>query len=143
MVKSSLQRILNSHCFAREKEGNKRNCAMPLLSIPSSSESSRVSFNCCSNLGPGPRWCSDVPHPPLKIPGGRGNSQRDHNLSANLFYSDNRLNITEELTSNNRTRILNVQSSLTDGKQLCNCTRICRRATPSGSCLYLLPQEQG
>ncbi|XP_069818616.1 LOW QUALITY PROTEIN: ornithine decarboxylase antizyme 1 [Dendropsophus ebraccatus] len=118
MVKSSLQRILNSHCFAREKEGNKRSSTMPLLSIPSSSESSRVSFNCCSNLGPGPRWCSDVPHPPLKIPGGRGNSQRDHNLSANLFYSDNRLIITEDLASNNRTRVLNVQSRLTDGKQV-------------------------
>uniref|UniRef100_A0A8C5LYD2 Ornithine decarboxylase antizyme 1 n=1 Tax=Leptobrachium leishanense TaxID=445787 RepID=A0A8C5LYD2_9ANUR len=98
MVKSSLQRILNSHCFAREKEGNKRS-TMPLLSIPSNSESSRASFSCCSNLG------------------GRGNNQRDHNLSANLFYSDNRLSITEELTSN-RTRVLDVQSRLTDGKQV-------------------------
>ncbi|VTJ68973.1 Hypothetical predicted protein [Marmota monax] len=103
MVKSSLQRILNSHCFAREKEGDKPSATvhasrtMPLLSLHSrggrSSENSR-------------------------IPGGRGNSQRDHNLSANLFYSDNRLNVTEELTSNNKTRILNVQSRLTDAKHI-------------------------
>ncbi|XP_012601128.1 LOW QUALITY PROTEIN: ornithine decarboxylase antizyme 1 [Microcebus murinus] len=128
MVKSSLQRILNSHCFAREKEGDKPSATvhasltMPLLSLHSrgghSSENSRVSLSCCSNLGPGPRWCSDVPHPPLKIPGGRGNSQRDHSLSANLLYSDNRLNVTEELTSNNKTRILNVQSRLTDAKHI-------------------------
>ncbi|CAM9735384.1 unnamed protein product [Bubo scandiacus] len=100
MVKSSLQRILNSHCFAREKEGNKSTIMPAVLSLSTGQSSSRVPFNCCSNLG------------------GRGNSQRDHNLSANLFYSDNRLNVTEELTSNNRTRILNVQSRLTDAKQI-------------------------
>ncbi|XDA76651.1 hypothetical protein R6Z07F_006795 [Ovis aries] len=116
MVKSSLQRILNSHCFAREKEGDKPSATvhatrtMPLLSLHSrggrSSESSR-------------------------IPGGRGNSQRDHNLSANLFYSDNRLNVTEELTSNNKTRIFNVQSRLTEAKH------INWRAVLSNSCLYI------
>ncbi|KAM6167882.1 LOW QUALITY PROTEIN: ornithine decarboxylase antizyme 1 [Erethizon dorsatum] len=141
MVKSSLQRILNSHCFAREKEGDKPSATihashtMPLLSLHSrggrSSENSRVSISCCSNLGPGPRWCSDVPHPPLKIPGGRGNSQRDHNLSANSFYSDHRLNVTEELTSNNKTRILNIQSRLTDAKH------ITWRAVWSGGSLYI------
>nr|DBA28451.1 TPA: hypothetical protein GDO54_008810 [Pyxicephalus adspersus] len=114
MVKSSLQRILNSHCFAREKEGNK-SCIMPLLSIPSNSRFLSIAV---VTWVPGLGGVPDVPHPPLKIPGGRGNSQRDHNLSANLFYSDNRLNITEELTSHNRTRILNVQSRLTDGKQV-------------------------
>ncbi|KAF6305636.1 hypothetical protein mRhiFer1_000112 [Rhinolophus ferrumequinum] len=117
MVKSSLQRILNSHCFAREKEGNKPSATvhasrtMPLLSLHTrggrSSESSRVSLNCCRN------------------------SQRDHNLSANLFYSDNRLTVTEELTSNHKTRILNVQTRLTDAKH------VNWRAVLSSCCLYI------
>ncbi|KAK9409135.1 ornithine decarboxylase antizyme 1 [Crotalus adamanteus] len=95
MVKSSLQRILNSHCFAREKEGNKKTSidTMPTLPTNAALRSSR-------------------------IPGGRGNSRRDHNLSANLFYSDNRLNVTEEITSSNRTRILTIQSRLTDAKHI-------------------------
>uniref|UniRef100_A0A8C5RHV9 Ornithine decarboxylase antizyme 1 n=1 Tax=Laticauda laticaudata TaxID=8630 RepID=A0A8C5RHV9_LATLA len=102
MVKSSLQRILNSHCFAREKEGNKKTSIITMPTLPTNAalRSSRVSLSCCSNLG------------------GRGNSRRDHNLSANLFYSDNRLNVTEEITSSNRTRILNIQSRLTDAKHI-------------------------
>ncbi|XP_069784810.1 LOW QUALITY PROTEIN: ornithine decarboxylase antizyme 1a [Narcine bancroftii] len=114
MVKISLQRILNSHCFAREKEGNK----MPSMTFSSktSTESSMLSSTSCRNPGPGPLWCSDVPHPPLKIPGGRGNAQRDHNLAANVLYSDNRLSVTEDLSASSRTKILNFQSKLTDAR---------------------------
>ncbi|TFK02144.1 forkhead box protein D3-like [Platysternon megacephalum] len=81
MVKSSLQRILNSHCFAREKEGNKSTIIiMPAVLSLSAGQS---------------RPCYYFP-----------------------FEQDNRLNVTEELTSNNRTRILNVQSRLTDAKHV-------------------------
>ncbi|KAK1342923.1 hypothetical protein QTO34_015691, partial [Cnephaeus nilssonii] len=125
MVKSSLQRILNSHCFAREKEGNKPSATVHPICTAAEAAAARVTW--VQGLSGAP----DVPHPPLKIPGGRGNSQRDHNLSANLFYSDNRLNVTEELTSNNKTRILNVQTRLTDAKH------VNWRAVLSSSCLYI------
>ncbi|KAF5915687.1 hypothetical protein HPG69_005622 [Diceros bicornis minor] len=82
MVKSSLQRILNSHCFAREKEGDKSSATvhasrtMPLLSLHSR--------------------------------GGRSSGRSQ----------DNRLNVTEELTSNDKTKILNVQTRLTAAKHI-------------------------
>ncbi|NP_001278994.1 ornithine decarboxylase antizyme 1 [Erinaceus europaeus] len=96
MVKSSLQRILNSHCFAREKEGHRAGApasrAMPLLGR---SESSRPAPPRSSHPGPGPRWCSDGPHPPPKIPGGRGDGQRDRG-QARLLHADERLRVTED-----------------------------------------------
>ncbi|XP_041967946.1 LOW QUALITY PROTEIN: ornithine decarboxylase antizyme 1a [Alosa pseudoharengus] len=97
MVKSNLQTILNSHCFVREKERNISK--MPIIDLNSNkpeSESVRRCSRCCSNPCPGPLWCSDAPLPPLKIPGGRGEGQRDHNLTAKLFYSDSHLLVFEE-----------------------------------------------
>eukprot|EP00066_Takifugu_rubripes_P016455 XP_011605721.1 PREDICTED: LOW QUALITY PROTEIN: ornithine decarboxylase antizyme 2-like [Takifugu rubripes] len=42
---------------------------------------------------PGPLWCSDAPHPQLKIPGGRG-TVRDHSLGV-LLHKDEKLTVTQ------------------------------------------------
>ncbi|KAK9954869.1 hypothetical protein ABG768_014786 [Culter alburnus] len=100
MVKSNLQRILNSHCFAREKEGKKQ-C-----------ESSSI-MEALSNIVPlvrGLCGVPDAPHPPLKIPGGRGNGARDHSSTAQQLYSDRKLTVTEEPAGAGRPRILYFQS---------------------------------
>ncbi|XP_026108991.1 LOW QUALITY PROTEIN: ornithine decarboxylase antizyme 2-like [Carassius auratus] len=118
MVKSNLQRILNSHCFAREKEGNKpceTSNIMEALSNSINDMMGSLSLCCSSSTGPGPLWCSDVPHPPLKIPGGRGNGARDHASTAapppqQQLYSDRKLTVTEEPAGAGRPRILHFQS---------------------------------
>uniref|UniRef100_A0A8C6WGM7 Ornithine decarboxylase antizyme 2 n=1 Tax=Neogobius melanostomus TaxID=47308 RepID=A0A8C6WGM7_9GOBI len=107
MVKSNLQRILNSHCFAREKEG--KNC--PLLQWP-------ILEGLCG--------APDAPLPPLKIPGGRGNGTRDHTPSVRPLYSvkiycrifDRKLTVTEEPAGNGRPRILHFQSRPTVTKTI-------------------------
>ncbi|XP_062308291.1 LOW QUALITY PROTEIN: ornithine decarboxylase antizyme 1a [Osmerus eperlanus] len=121
MVKSNLQTILNSHCFVREKERNISK--MPVKQTCNKPESESSSSPCrgplsVSNLGPGPQWCSDDPLPPLKIPGGRGNDQRDRNLSAKLFYSDAQLLVLEEAPPpNSRVRFLLFESRRSEGRR--------------------------
>uniref|UniRef100_A0A8C4X7K7 Ornithine decarboxylase antizyme 1b n=1 Tax=Erpetoichthys calabaricus TaxID=27687 RepID=A0A8C4X7K7_ERPCA len=111
MVKSNLQRILNSHCFAREKEGKQQPCTMAALSS-SIHDMLDNPLICSTGLCGAP----DVPLPPLKIPGGRGNGQRDHTLSARLLYSDNKLTITEESAGSGKPTVLHFQSKLTDSR---------------------------
>ncbi|XP_015193714.1 LOW QUALITY PROTEIN: ornithine decarboxylase antizyme 1b [Lepisosteus oculatus] len=117
MVKSNLQRILNSHCFAREKEGKQQyHTVMAALSSSICDMMDNLSLHCSSTRGPGPLWCSDAPLPPLKIPGGRGNGQRDHTPSARLLHSDGKLTVTEEPAVNGRPGLLHFQSKPTHSK---------------------------
>ncbi|XP_077441983.1 LOW QUALITY PROTEIN: ornithine decarboxylase antizyme 1b [Vanacampus margaritifer] len=115
MVKSNLQRILNSHCFAREKEGKQQ----PLTTMADLSSGicdmiANLSMHCSSSTrSPGPLWCSDAPLPPLKIPGGRGNGTRDHAPAARLLHSDLKLTVSEEPAGSGRPGILRFQSHLT------------------------------
>uniref|UniRef100_A0A672J860 Ornithine decarboxylase antizyme 2b n=1 Tax=Salarias fasciatus TaxID=181472 RepID=A0A672J860_SALFA len=99
MVKSNLQRILNSHCFAREKEGKPQSSTtMADLSSGICDMIGNLSLHCSSTRGPGPLWC------------GRGNGTRDHTPSARPLYSDRKLTVTEEPAGNGRPRILHFQS---------------------------------
>uniref|UniRef100_H3BX52 Ornithine decarboxylase antizyme 1b n=1 Tax=Tetraodon nigroviridis TaxID=99883 RepID=H3BX52_TETNG len=118
MVKSNLQRILNSHCFAREKEGKQQSYTnMADLSSSICDMIGNLSLHCSSTRGPGPLWC-DAPHPPLKIPGGRGNGTRDHASTAQLLFSDRELTVTEEPAGNGRPGVLHFQSRLTTTKTI-------------------------
>uniref|UniRef100_A0A3B3Q8J5 Ornithine decarboxylase antizyme 1b n=1 Tax=Paramormyrops kingsleyae TaxID=1676925 RepID=A0A3B3Q8J5_9TELE len=108
MVKSNLQRILNSHCFAREKEG-KHQCYTTMAAFSSS-----ISVPTAQGLCGVP----DAPLPPLKIPGGRGNGQWDHTSSARPLHSDKKLTVTEEPAGNGRPRILHFKSCPTASRMI-------------------------
>uniref|UniRef100_A0A8C9Z7Q5 Ornithine decarboxylase antizyme 1b n=1 Tax=Sander lucioperca TaxID=283035 RepID=A0A8C9Z7Q5_SANLU len=107
MVKSNLQRILNSHCFAREKEGKQQSLStMADLSNAICDMIGNLSLHCSSTRGPGPLWC------------GRGNGTRDHTPSARLLHSDRRLTVTEEPAGNGRPGILHFLSRPTVTKTI-------------------------
>uniref|UniRef100_A0A3B3SSH7 Ornithine decarboxylase antizyme 2a n=1 Tax=Paramormyrops kingsleyae TaxID=1676925 RepID=A0A3B3SSH7_9TELE len=59
----------------------------------------------------------DVPHPLSKIPGGRGTG-RDHPPSV-LLHKDNRLTVTQTLSTNGATPLLHFQYQLSERRQSC------------------------
>ncbi|XP_061629287.1 LOW QUALITY PROTEIN: ornithine decarboxylase antizyme 2-like [Phyllopteryx taeniolatus] len=61
---------------------------------------------------PGPQWCSDAPHPQLKIPGGRG-TVRDHSLGV-LLHKDERLTVTQATEVNRNPSLLRFHFQLSE-----------------------------
>ncbi|XP_019359393.1 PREDICTED: LOW QUALITY PROTEIN: ornithine decarboxylase antizyme 2, partial [Gavialis gangeticus] len=69
----------------------------------------------CRSSVPGPRWCSDAPHPLSKIPGGRGGG-RDRSLSA-LIYTDEKLTVIQEVpVHDGKPHIIHFQYQVTEVK---------------------------
>ncbi|XP_039665674.1 LOW QUALITY PROTEIN: ornithine decarboxylase antizyme 2a [Perca fluviatilis] len=94
MVKFSVEFLSNSNCFSCKK-GPKDSCFLEaiMLNTEESSWLSGSRLPCSIPQSPGPLWCSDAPHPQLKIPGGRG-TVRDHSLGV-LLHKDEKLTVTQ------------------------------------------------
>ncbi|XP_054631828.1 LOW QUALITY PROTEIN: ornithine decarboxylase antizyme 2a [Dunckerocampus dactyliophorus] len=61
---------------------------------------------------PGPLWCSDAPHPQLKIPGGRG-TVRDHSLGV-LLHKDEKFTVTQTTEVNGNPALLHFHYQLSE-----------------------------
>ncbi|KAJ8371818.1 hypothetical protein AAFF_G00299580 [Aldrovandia affinis] len=103
---------------------------MPVIGLTSSIVAEKgLQWLCQSTCNCG---APDAPLPPLKIPGGRGNDQRDRNLSAQLFHSDARLQVWEESAqAAGRVRFLLFEPRRAEGRR---CTL---RGALKGRDLYL------
>ncbi|XP_030282620.1 LOW QUALITY PROTEIN: ornithine decarboxylase antizyme 2a [Sparus aurata] len=94
MVNFSVEFLSNSNHFSCEK-GSKDPCFLEtiMLNTEESSWLAGSRLPCSLPQSPGPLWCSDAPHPQLKIPGGRG-TVRDHSLGV-LLHKDEKLTVTQ------------------------------------------------
>ncbi|XP_048828204.1 LOW QUALITY PROTEIN: ornithine decarboxylase antizyme 2-like [Brienomyrus brachyistius] len=117
MLNFSVELLLNSYSFGSQK-------GYILVSSPrimfDTEESSSLPGSrppCSMIQAPGPLWCSDVPHPLSKIPGGRGTG-RDHPPSV-LLHKDNRLTVTRTLSANGAVPLLHFQYQLSERRQSC------------------------
>ncbi|XP_056137416.1 LOW QUALITY PROTEIN: ornithine decarboxylase antizyme 2-like [Lampris incognitus] len=118
MVHFSVELLLNSHCFGCQKEREAPRFRHTIMLSPE--ESSRLvgsRLHCSSPWAPGPLWCSDAPHPQLKIPGGRG-TVRDHSLGV-LLHKDQRLSVTQIASVGGNPPLLRFNYQLNEHRSAC------------------------
>ncbi|XP_034390248.1 LOW QUALITY PROTEIN: ornithine decarboxylase antizyme 2a [Cyclopterus lumpus] len=94
MVNLSVEFLSNSNCFSCQK-GAKDPCFLEAIMLNTEESSWLSGSRLPSSIpqSPGPLWCSDAPHPQLKIPSGRG-TVRDHSLGV-LLHKDDKLTVTQ------------------------------------------------
>ncbi|XP_056273351.1 LOW QUALITY PROTEIN: ornithine decarboxylase antizyme 2a [Pseudoliparis swirei] len=94
MVNLSVEFLSNSNCFSCQK-GAKDPCFLEAIMLNTEESSWLSGSRLPGSLpqAPGPLWCSDAPHPQLKIPSGRG-AVRDHSLGV-LLHKDDKLTVTQ------------------------------------------------
>ncbi|KAM4618916.1 LOW QUALITY PROTEIN: ornithine decarboxylase antizyme 2a [Polymixia lowei] len=118
MVHFSVELLLNSHCFGCQK-GHKVSHFLEAIMLNTEESSwlagSRLPGS--SPQTPGPLWCSDAPHPQLKIPGGRG-TFRDHSLGV-LVHKDDKLTVTQAAPANGNPPVLRFHYQLNEHRSAC------------------------
>ncbi|KAM9754456.1 LOW QUALITY PROTEIN: ornithine decarboxylase antizyme 2a [Menidia menidia] len=94
MVNIPVELLLNSDSFGCRK--GSKDQSFPETIMLNTEESSWLAGSLMPSSipqAPGPLWCSDAPHPQLKIPGGRG-TVRDHSHGV-LLHKDDKLTVTQ------------------------------------------------
>ncbi|XP_026221001.1 LOW QUALITY PROTEIN: ornithine decarboxylase antizyme 2a [Anabas testudineus] len=112
MVNLSVELLLNSNCFGCQK--HKDPCFLEAIMLNTEKSSWLAGSRLPSSIpqAPGPLWCSDAPHPQLKIPGGRG-TVRDHSLSV-LLHKDEKLTVMQATSATGSTSLLRFHYQLSE-----------------------------
>ncbi|KAM3869661.1 LOW QUALITY PROTEIN: ornithine decarboxylase antizyme 2a [Diretmus argenteus] len=130
MLNFSVELLLNSHYFGCQKEHKVPHFLEAIMLNTEKSSWLAGSRLASSNpQAPGPLWCSDAPHPQLKIPGGRG-TVRDQSLGV-LLHKDEKLTVTQAAPVSGNPPVLRFHYQLTE------CRSACWDTTLSADSLFL------
>ncbi|XP_071369539.1 LOW QUALITY PROTEIN: ornithine decarboxylase antizyme 2a [Centroberyx affinis] len=118
MVHFSVELLLNSHYFGCQKRHEPPHFLQTImLNTDESSWLAGSRLPSSNPQAPGPLWCSDAPHPQLKIPGGRG-TVRDHSLGV-LLHKDEKLTVTQAAQVSGNPPVLRFHYQLSECRSAC------------------------